>query len=49
MSDTLFKEVKYTLGSLMEFIGFGEIGLPDIQRLSWIRIAPGKVIEGRLS
>ena len=32
MSDTLFKEVKFSLGSLMEFIGLGEIGLPDIQR-----------------
>lgn len=32
MSDTLFKQVNYTLGSLMEFIRLGQIGLPDIQR-----------------
>ncbi len=32
MSDTLFKEVKFTLGSLMSYIELGNIGLPDIQR-----------------
>lgn len=32
MADTLFKEVRYDLGSLMKFIELGEIGLPDIQR-----------------
>jgi len=32
MSETLFKEVKYDLSSLMKFIELGEIGLPDIQR-----------------
>lgn len=32
MSDTLFKEVKFTLGSLINYIELGEIGLPDIQR-----------------
>ncbi|MCL4218758.1 MAG: DUF262 domain-containing protein, partial [Candidatus Hydrogenedentes bacterium] len=32
MSDTLFKEVNYTLGSLMNYVELGEIGLPDIQR-----------------
>lgn len=32
MGDTLFKEVNYTLGSLMNYIELGEIGLPDIQR-----------------
>lgn len=32
MSDTLFKQVNYTLGSLAQFIELGQIGLPDIQR-----------------
>lgn len=32
MSTPLFKEVKFTLGSLMNYIELGEIGLPDIQR-----------------
>ncbi len=32
MSDTLFKQVNYTLSSLMDFVELGEIGLPDIQR-----------------
>ena len=32
MAETLFKEVRYDLGSLMKFIELGEIGLPDIQR-----------------
>ena len=32
MSDTLFKQVDYNLGSLMQYIGIGDIGLPDIQR-----------------
>lgn len=32
MSDTLFKQVNYTLSSLVEFIKLGAIGLPDIQR-----------------
>src|SRR5688572_8003426 len=32
MTDTLFRQVTYTLGSLVEFIDLGEIGLPDIQR-----------------
>jgi uncharacterized protein with ParB-like and HNH nuclease domain len=32
MSETLFKQVNYTLGSLIEFIRLGQIGLPDIQR-----------------
>ena len=32
MSETLFKEVRYDLGSLVKFIELGEIGLPDIQR-----------------
>lgn len=32
MSDTLFKEVHYTLGNLIGDIGLGRIGLPDIQR-----------------
>lgn len=30
MTDTLFKEVRYTLGGLVN--GMGQIGLPDIQR-----------------
>ncbi|MGV2862958.1 GmrSD restriction endonuclease domain-containing protein [Achromobacter sp. AGC39] len=32
MSETLFKEVHYSLGSLISDIGLGRIGLPDIQR-----------------
>ena len=32
MSETLFKQVNYTLSSLVQFIELGEIGLPDIQR-----------------
>ena len=32
MSETLFKEVRYTLGGLVNGIGMGQIGLPDIQR-----------------
>lgn len=32
MSETVFKQVNYDLGSLTKFIELGEIGLPDIQR-----------------
>lgn len=32
MSDRLFKEVRYDLGTLINYIEMGEIGLPDIQR-----------------
>jgi hypothetical protein len=32
MSETLFKEVSYSLSKLMDDIEMGEIGLPDIQR-----------------
>jgi len=32
MAETLFKQVHYDLGSLINFIDLGEIGLPDIQR-----------------
>lgn len=32
MAETIFKEVRYDLGSLIKFIELGEIGLPDIQR-----------------
>ena len=32
MAETVFKEVRYDLGSLIKFIELGEIGLPDIQR-----------------
>jgi hypothetical protein len=32
MSDTLFKEVRYSLDGLINDIGLGRIGLPDIQR-----------------
>jgi uncharacterized protein with ParB-like and HNH nuclease domain len=32
MTDTLFKEVNYRLGGLINDIGLGRIGLPDIQR-----------------
>ncbi|MCC5858630.1 MAG: DUF262 domain-containing protein [Ectothiorhodospiraceae bacterium] len=32
MSETVFTKVDYTLGSLVDAIGMGTIGLPDIQR-----------------
>jgi hypothetical protein len=32
LSETLFKEVRYTLGGLVNGISMGQIGLPDIQR-----------------
>jgi hypothetical protein len=32
MTETLFKQVNYTVGALVDFIGLGQIGLPDIQR-----------------
>ncbi|MCK4858613.1 MAG: DUF262 domain-containing protein [candidate division Zixibacteria bacterium] len=32
MSETVFTKVDYDLGTLVKFIGLGEIGLPDIQR-----------------
>src|SRR4026208_1406745 len=32
MSATVFTKVDYDLGSLIKYIGLGEIGLPDIQR-----------------
>lgn len=32
MTGTLFKQVNYTVASLVEFIDLGQIGLPDIQR-----------------
>jgi uncharacterized protein with ParB-like and HNH nuclease domain len=32
MADRLFKEVRYDLGTLVNYIEMGEIGLPDIQR-----------------
>lgn len=32
MSERLFKEVRYDLGTLVSYIEMGEIGLPDIQR-----------------
>ncbi|WP_082091363.1 DUF262 domain-containing protein [Paracidovorax citrulli] len=32
MTDTLFKEVHYSLGSLINDIGLGRISLPEIQR-----------------
>lgn len=32
MSETVFTKVDYDLGSLVKYIGLGEIGLPDIQR-----------------
>lgn len=32
VSDTLFKQVNYTLGGLAQFIELGQVGLPDIQR-----------------
>lgn len=31
MSETIFKEVHYTLGNLVADFGLGGIGLPDIQ------------------
>ena len=32
MSETVFKDVRYDLNSLVQYIELGEIGLPDIQR-----------------
>ena len=32
MSETVFTKVDYDLGSVVKYIGLGEIGLPDIQR-----------------
>jgi uncharacterized protein with ParB-like and HNH nuclease domain len=32
VTETVFKEVRYDLSSLITFIELGEIGLPDIQR-----------------
>lgn len=32
MSDTVFKDVRWDLNSLIQYIGLGDIGLPDIQR-----------------
>ncbi len=32
MSETVFKQVNYDLGALMNYVELGEIGLPDIQR-----------------
>ena len=32
VSDTLFKQVNYTLGGLAQFIELGQVGVPDIQR-----------------
>jgi hypothetical protein len=32
MPNTLFTKVDYALGSLIDAIGNGQIGLPDIQR-----------------
>ena len=32
MSKTLFTKVDYALGSLIDAIGDGQIGLPDIER-----------------
>ena len=32
MSETVFKDVRYELNSLIQYIGIGDIGLPDIQR-----------------
>jgi uncharacterized protein with ParB-like and HNH nuclease domain len=32
MSETQFKEVRYDLSSLVNYIEIGDIGLPDIQR-----------------
>jgi len=32
MAETVFTRVDYDLGSLVKYIGLGEIGLPDIQR-----------------
>jgi hypothetical protein len=32
MSETVFNKVDYDLGTLIKYIGLGEIGLPDIQR-----------------
>lgn len=32
MSETLFKEIHYSSGGLINDVGLGRIGLPDIQR-----------------
>lgn len=32
MSATLFKDVYWTMGALVNGIGIGQIGLPDVQR-----------------
>ena len=32
MTNTLFKQVNYTVSSLVNFIDLGQIGLPEIQR-----------------
>ena len=32
MSETVFKQVNYTLGDLTSYVELGDIGLPDIQR-----------------
>ena len=32
MSETLFREVRYDLESLVKFIALGELALPDLQR-----------------
>jgi hypothetical protein len=32
MSETVFTKVEYDVGSLVQYIGLGDIGLPDIQR-----------------
>ncbi len=32
MSKTVFTKVDYNLGTLIQYIGLGGIGLPDIQR-----------------
>ncbi len=32
MSETVFTKVDYDMGTLVKYIGLGEIGLPDIQR-----------------
>ena len=32
MSETVFKQVNYTLGDLVSYVELGEVGLPDIQR-----------------
>lgn len=41
MSKTVFTKVDYDLGSLVKYIGLGEIGLPDIQRrFVWKNASP---------